>query len=124
MAAASKLQAIFNLSLQNNPERKVRSCQGVRLLLGIHRTTVVWHSSWTVSTHMVPVPDYHDVPAGNPPKRLQGSDDDNIQDIMNRVEKVAEEKENQRLQNDKNLQEIAAKQEKEKYRGSDDVAAV
>jgi len=42
---------------------------------------------------------------------------------MNRVEKVAEEREVQRLQNDKNLQEIAAKQDKFKG-GDNDVAAV
>lgn len=64
------------------------------------------------------------MPAGQPPKRLQGADDENIQDVMARVQKVAGEREEQRLANDSQYQELAKKQAK-KHRGKmdDGVAA-
>ncbi len=49
-------------------------------------------------------------PAGQPPSRLQGSEDENIQDVMARVDRVAEEKEEQRLANDPQYQDLAQKQ--------------
>lgn len=52
--------------------------------------------------------------AGQPPKRLQGSEDENIQDVMARVDKMAEDKENDRLAHDKQYQDLADKQIKEK----------
>jgi hypothetical protein len=58
--------------------------------------------------------------AGQPPKRLQGSDDENIQDVMARVDKMAEDKENDRLAHDKQYQDLADKQIKDKH----DAAAV
>jgi hypothetical protein len=57
--------------------------------------------------------------AGQPPKRLQCSGDENIQDVMARVDKVAEDRENDRLAHDPQLQELAKKQEQ--MRHSDDI---
>lgn len=61
--------------------------------------------------------------AGQPPKRLQGSEDENIQDVMARVEKVAEDRENDRLAHDPQMQELAKKQEKMRHSENSDHAA-
>jgi len=61
---------------------------------------------------------------GQPPKRLQSSDNENIQDVMARVERVAEEKEEQRLAHDTQYQDLGNQQMKARH-GNDraDVAA-
>lgn len=64
--------------------------------------------------------------AGQPPKRLQSSDNENIQDVMARVERVAEEKEEQRLAHDTQYQDLANQQMKARHgnnRNGTDVAA-
>jgi hypothetical protein len=64
-------------------------------------------------------------PAGQPPKRLQASEDENIQDVMARVEKVAEDRENERLSHDPQYKELAKKQEqlRASEQGGGDAAA-
>jgi hypothetical protein len=65
------------------------------------------------------------VPAGQPPSRLQTSDDENIQDVMSRVEKVQEERKEQRDLNSNVMNELADKQErKERNSGSGATSAV
>lgn len=62
---------------------------------------------------------------GQPPKRLQGSEDENIQDVMARVEKVTEDRENERLSHDPQYKKLAQKQEqlRASEQGGGDAAA-
>ena len=51
---------------------------------------------------------------GQPPRRLQASEDENIGDIMARVEQVEEERQKQANVNDDTLNQLAKKQEQKK----------
>lgn len=51
------------------------------------------------------------VPTGQPPSRLQTSEDENIQDVMSRVQQVENERQKQNNMNDSLLNELAEKQE-------------
>lgn len=50
--------------------------------------------------------------AGQPPKRLQTAGGDNINDVLNRMERMHEMEEDDRLQNDENMQKLSKRKNK------------